>query len=95
MHGNARAVPRAQTDIGAPARGGRDVGGGKGAGVTGGQGPSASSAAAALKVGGDIESISDSEEEDMEKEEELFAGNILGKRPGASADLRAAARPRY
>ena len=89
VHGNA--APRAQMDVGAPARGGRDVDGVKGAGVAGGQGSSAASAAAAFKVGGDIESISDSEED----EEKLFAGNILGKRRGASADVCADARPRY
>ena len=91
MHGNAAL--RAQIAVDTAARGGREAGGGKGTGVAGGQSSSAS-AAAASKVGGDVESISDSEE-DAEKDDELFAGNLLGKRSGALTAVGAAARPRY
>jgi hypothetical protein len=92
VHGNA--APLAQIAVDTAARGSREASGGKGAGVAGGQSSSAS-AAAVSKVEGDVESISDSEEEDAEKEDELFAGNLLGKRSGAPTVVGAAARPRY
>lgn len=91
VHGNA--APRAQIAVDTAVRGDRDAGGGKSAGVAGGRASSAS-AADVCKVGLDVESISDSEE-DADKEEELFAGNLLGKRSGAPTAVGAAARTRY
>ena len=47
--------------------------------------------AAVAKVAGEIESISDSEGDEEETEDDLFGVSILGKRPAAAA---VSSRPR-